>query len=288
MSETTLLNIVFAVQILLLTVVFPLRVLNHIRDVFVQYPPEAYPKLYPRSIESYRRTGKVFRTICTVVFLIGLYILASNMGLVPGPEFILWLATIYFLLQCIPFVYLEKMALQEWKLMRQSKFGRTRKAQLAPRRVLDFIPLPMLLMWFVTNLGFFLFTFYVKTLNLEWFGGVVNLVLMAFMNLLFAAILAWNIFGEKKNPHQDFEDRRRQIRTVASILIFINVAAEIFTMTNVSLKIYDLASYQIVALTVYHIVIGVFGFRSYMFKDSNFEVYKENPGSDCGVPMGVH
>lgn len=276
MSEAILFNWVFGAQILLLSLYFPLRVLRHAASIYENYPPETYPKLYPRSMGGYKRMGQIFKSLCVMALVLGGVMLYASINELVSLKALTLLATAYFLFQAAPFVYLEMGMFKEWKLMRESQNGRRRKAELAPRRFMDFLPKGMLVIWAVCNVGFFVFMFYIKQFNYPWFGGYANIAAMTFMNLFFAFILGWNIYGQKKNPHQDFNDRRKQIRGVAMVLIFINVAAEIFVAISVSLSALDMRSYQIVVLTLYHIAIGMMGFRSYLCGPENYDVYRDD------------
>jgi hypothetical protein len=47
-------------------------------------------------------------------------------------------------------------------------------------------------------------------------------------NAWFAGIILWSLYGRKQDPHQTYEDRVRQIRVVAQLLIMASILLSVF------------------------------------------------------------
>ena len=74
--------IVFLGQILLTSWYFPRLLLGRMQRVLNDYPPETYPKLYPRPVEEYKIAQWKFRMVNRVVLGLGFVILFAVMFLI--------------------------------------------------------------------------------------------------------------------------------------------------------------------------------------------------------------
>ena len=48
----------------------------------------------------------------------------------------------------------------------------------------------------------------------------------------FSAIAAQQIYGKKTNPHHSVQDRNKQIKTVANVMVFSSIASTVFITIN--------------------------------------------------------
>ena len=92
-----------------------------------------------------------------------------------------------------------------------------------------------------------------------------------------AAIIAWNLYGKKRDPHQAHEDRMSQTRLVATQLIYISIAATIFVAVSIALSAFDLHHLKQFATSLYLQLIAVMSLQTMRIDHINFEVYKADP-----------
>ena len=160
----------------------------------------------------------------------------------------------------------------------RAKDGRTtRRAELRPRRLLDFISPAAVGMATITYVGFVVLVVYIRQFGFSWFGGYWNIVGITVMNLFFAGIILRNMYGKKLDPHQAYEDRRKQIGVIGNMLVFISIVGTLFLALNLVLAALEWRDLQPAVQSLYFQLIGVLGFQAYRIEYSDFEVYKEEP-----------
>ena len=276
MSDYILFYVVFLSQILLISFYYPGKIHKRMRYVFDTYPPSTYPKLYPKPIGYYERGRRNYRNVNLLILLVGLSILAALSANSHDSDLHNAIAMGYFLVQMFPVMLLDLSSLKEFKLMRNVNTRTTRKAQLQPRRFFDFVSPALIGFAASTYIAFILLIVYINQFGFEWFGGYWNIVAVTLMNLFFAGILLWHMYGKKLNPHQAYEDRIRQIKTVAKIMIFTSIAATVFGVLSISLSALDVRHLLPIFLSMYFQLLAVIGFQAYRIDHMNFEVYKED------------
>ena len=272
MPEHTLFHVVFLSQILLVSFVLPRRILARMSYVFSTYPPETYPKLYPRPIEHYGRARRTYGTMNLVVLAAGLALLAVLLGYQRSGRWDHVIAMWFFLAQMIPVMVLDVSALRESRLMRN--LSTTRKAGLQPRRVSDFISPALVGLAAGAYLAFVALVVYVRQFDFPWFGGYLNIVFITIGNLFLAAVAVRHIYGRKLNPHQAMEDRLKAITTVAHMCVFVSIAATLFIGLNIALAAFDQRALQPAAQSLFFQLLALISFRIYLVQYSNFDVYK--------------
>ena len=247
------------------------------RYAFETYPPSTYPKLYPKPIEYYEKARRNYRILNLFILLAGLLILAVLLGYSRSGEWDHVIAMWYFLVQFFPVMLLDLSTLKEFKLMRNANSRTTRKAELHPRRLFDFISPTIISMAIITYVGFVLLILYIRQFEFPWFGGYWNIVGVTAINLCFAGIILRYMYGIKLNPHHAYEDRIRHIETIVKVLVFTSIAATMFIAINVVLAALDLRNLQPIAQSLYFQLLAVICFQAYRIDYTNFEVYKEDP-----------
>ena len=97
------------------------------------------------------------------------------------------------------------------------------------------------------------------------------------MNLLFAGIVLWNMYGKKQNPHQSYEDRKKQIEAILKSFVFISIAATVFVMISVVLSALEIRHLMPIAMSLYLQIVALACIPSYVIDYRNFDVYREGP-----------
>ena len=97
------------------------------------------------------------------------------------------------------------------------------------------------------------------------------------MNLLFAGIVLWNMYGKKQNPHQSYEDRNKQIKSILKSFLFISILATVFVLISVVLSALEMRHFMPIAMSLYLQTIALACIQSYVIDYTNFDVYREDP-----------
>lgn len=280
---------VFLSQIFLISYYFPMKIRSRILYVIKNYPPKEYPKLYPKPYDFYAEKAaksslSTYRNINLFIAAIGLGILvwALASGYSPHPlggdEIFVML---YLLLQVAPILYAEIRTFKLYWGMREANVGGSRKAELNPRNLFDFISPAFVALAVLLYAGFIVFYLYDKGFTAPWEWEVyVTLAAITGMNLLFAGMIAKHLVGKKLNPHQAHKDRLRQIETIVKIGIFASIAASVFLILTSLVDKYELEVFDPVLTSLYFQIITFFGlgleFRTVKIETVDFSVYKED------------
>jgi hypothetical protein len=268
---------VFLSQILIISFYFPRKLLRQMRWVVNTYPPSTHPLLYTKPIEMYENARRRYRNLNGFLLIIGLLILGALMRIDHDNDLHNAIAMGYFFAQMIPVILLDFSSLSEFKRMRSANTKTTRKADLRPRRLTDFISRPLLSAAVITYVAFIALIVYIDQFNYDWFGGYVNLAGISLVNALFAGISYWHTVGKKLNPHESADDRATRIATVAKIMALTSIAATVFVSITIALSMFEVRYLLSVALSVYFQLLAIVGFQAYRIKYQDFDVYKENP-----------
>lgn len=247
------------------------------RYVCDTYPPSAYPKLYPKPIEFYERSQRKYRNTNSVILFAGLMILVALLANPHDGDVHNAIAMGYFVAQMLPVMLLDLWSLKEFKLMRNSKSRTTRKADLHRRRVFDFVSPTLFGIAVFTYIAFLFLVIYLNQFGYDWFGGYWNIFGMTIMNIFFAIVLLWHIYGKKLNPHQSYDDRMSQTKTIAKIMLYTSIVATVFIAVSISLSALEVRHLLPIFLSMYFQLLAIIGFQAYRIDHTNFEVYKEEP-----------
>lgn len=279
--------IAFLGQIFVISWYFPEKVLKRMRYVIDTYPPEQYPKLYPKSVERYRTGQRVYRAVNRVVVLIGFAILFSIIFLVDHSTFTddgyiseMW-PLLYGIIQFLPALGLEISEFGQMKQMRKAVVTSTRKADLRPRRLFEHVS-PQLLAFAVA--AYFIavvFDLYAHDFNVGLgHDTVTRALVLAATNIMLASLGAWLLYGRKLNPHIAYEDRSRHISASLASFLYCSIAMSAFFLVTAADDVYDMDYLDATLLSVYFTTIVILSLghllRSQPLEDMNFDVYKEN------------
>lgn len=264
MIEVYLFLAVFPVQILAMSVLYPVRLTRLIRAGLAKLPAERLADLYPGVDvgQAHERFLTRYRAANTIVAVLGLLLLASfvryrrdpawDEGIVGG------LITAYFFLQFLPIVLIVWFTARFNKVHRRSPPGGKRKAILQRRGLFDFVsPLTVAL----AVLSFFLFaafSFYVAQDPFPGFAGpFVNIGLVLLMYVLLGAVLYWVIYGRRSDPLQTHADRMRMIGFVVNCYAWMCIVIPIFLSLSFARKQLDLENWGPLAGSLSFVILGL-------------------------------
>ncbi len=283
---STLFYLMSLSQIFLISSYLPKKMLARMTFVLETYPPEVYPKLYPNPIETYRIGLWAFKAINQLIFLLGFIVLFVMTTVVDHSTFAddgfiseAWPAG-YGMIQFIPILLLEFFGLKQFKLMREVNSEKYRKAELRPRRFLDFVSPAV---FGLTLLFYFTAVFldlHLHDFILRWDHDTLQRISwMTFGNVFMAAAGIWNLHGRKLDPHQDLGDRTNQIAAHLRSSLYVSMAASAFFMTAAADDVFDLDFLDATLMSLYFQVVVLVSIghllRSLKLEDINFDVYKK-------------
>lgn len=285
MPENILLHVVFLSQVLFISFYVPRKMLSRLRYVVETYPPSDYPKLYPVSIDTVEKGMGSFRVLNFIILLVGFGLVFLGVY-PPSEEMLNWrgqsVFTIYFFLQTTPFVLAELAGFKYFELMRKANSRSTRKADLHPRSLFNFISPAFIGIAIFTYIAFILLVLYLRQNPYPGFGGYSNVFVVTGMNLVIAVIMIKTLYGKKRDPYQANEDRLWQIELTVKFLVFISIAGTTFMAITVILPALDSRNLTDMFMSLHFQSITAASFRALLFKSSrlddiNFEVYKKEP-----------
>ena len=279
--------IVFLGQILLTSWYFPRRLLARMQRVLTNYPPETYPKLYPRPVEEYRIAQWKFRMVNRFILGLGFATLFAVMFVIDHSTFAddgyisEFFPAAYGMIQFLPLMALEFSEFGHIKLMRKANASTVRKAELTRRGLFDFVS-PTL---FAVTLAFFAgaiwFDLWVHNYEFAWGHDTMErAVVLTVTNLFLVAVGAFTLLTRTRDPHQSSADRLRKVSASLSSLLFCSMALSVFFVTAAADDMFDIDFLDAIIMSVYFqavvwISLG-YMIRSVRIEDIDFEVYRND------------
>jgi len=262
---------------------FPKKILLRVRKVLDNYPPSKYPKLYNKSADYYEFGATIYKVANNIILVIG-FILIIAIGywdFYSDEALEAVFSFFYFMLQMIPIIMMEISGYSYFKKMRKENKQSKRKALIRPRHLFDFVSKKMVFLALTTNIGAVLFIYYLD--HFQAFVGsdtfVIGITLL-FSNILFAAIIRFNINGQKQDPYQSTDDRTKQITVTIKTIVGISIVASVFIIVNQAMDHFQLDALRTISLSIYLQLIAWLSIgniiRSLRIEDINFDVYRKD------------
>lgn len=265
----------------------PRIILARVDRLRTEYPPERYPRLYPRSIESYDAGRTLFQWSSRVVFALGFVLLYCAFA-VDGGSFAddgriseFWPA-LYGVIQFLPLLVIELLGFRQFRLMRQANNDTTRKAELRRRRLREYLSPGLLALALALLAGVIGFELLAHDFSAALSSRAVQKALVIVVsNLALVAVGLCQLYGRKLNPYQAGKDRVRQIRAQLTSLLLLSCALSVFFIWQSAGDALNLHDLDAPAMSLYfQMIVALFiGFmlHSVRFEDIDFEVYAGKP-----------
>lgn len=284
MTNITLFYVVFVAQIVLLSVIFPGKILQRMGIIQKKYPKSTHPKLYPKSANFYKKSSTLFGIFNGLIFILGWVIVyyIYDGSLVGEKGINSMLPWAYFMIQMIPMWVLEIFGFRMSKLMKQEDRRTQKSAKLAPRNLFQYISPALFTAVIIAYLGFVIFAFYLEGFKFE-LGSKAFTVSMVLMlgYVFFFSMIAWLIRGKKTDPYQSDSDRIKTVSLVIKTYCFTMIACAFFLGFSVAVGSFNLKLFMPSAMSFFLQFIAVFstGFmlQKNRLEDINFDVYKTDP-----------
>ena len=275
MNIDLLLYIALFSQIMFLSYYYPRRMLIRIHTIFKNYPPNDFPKLYPESIDKYKKSAKRYQVMNHLIIVLGFSLI---LWFYVTPRTGKWDQAIvfwYFMIQFIPNLGIELWSMKYHKAMRLLNQDAQKEAVLQPRRLTDFISREFLAIVFVIYVIFVGYVAYLDQFDYPWFGGYLNVLIISGTYLFFGFIIYRAMYGKVKNPHQSYEDRKIDIQILIRQLLSIMIAVTIYAMVQISLKAFGIEDFKAITISLYFHVLVFLSMQWPRLDFINFDVYKD-------------
>jgi len=279
MNEYTLFYITFALQVAILSIYFPVKIMAKIRSMLEAHPPEQYPKLYPLSEDTYVKSQRRFEVFNILVVVLGLAVILwiefyskRSVGNILDE-----ISIFFFLVQLVPMALLELSEKSNYKIMRAINKTKKKVAALKPRSIFDFASKSL----FAFTLGLMLASFIIDFIlngTSGWEEALQRTITIIITNLLLFILMWCNVYSKKLNPHQDDADRLNHISIAVKSLLYISMGMSVYLIVKQVTKQDNLDFIQPALSSLYCLAIGVMciGTRinSFNANNENFEVYR--------------
>jgi len=285
--SNNLFYIAFLSQIFLMSYYFPNKLLARMRHVLATYPPQTYPRLYPRPIEHYKMAHLAFKYVSRFILLLGLLILFAIMFWVDHSTFAadgfiseVWPAA-YGMLQFLPLMAIEFSEFSHFKQMRKANSVSKRSAYLRRRDLTDLVSPRLLAATVMLFAGAIIFDLYVHDFAVSWGHDTIQRALvMTATNGLLASVGAWSLYGRKLDPHQSAEDRIQRISVTLKSSLYISMALSVFIAMTAADDMYNMDFIDALIVSVYFQVVSLLslGYTLSNIKpdEIDFDVYRND------------
>jgi hypothetical protein len=254
----------FAIQIVVASVLYPAWLIRHVRARVESFPAERFAELFPgvdRS-RSAERFATRYRALNTGVALLGLLVLGWLFGYLRRPDWregpVQALATGYFLVQYSPLV-LVAIGNRYRKVLAQSLAEGKRRALLQRRGLFDFVS-PFTVICAV--LSYFIFAalvIYIRQSPFPGFGGFINIGIITLLYAFNAFVAYRSLYGRKRNPLVPHADRVRAIGAVVKSVTYACIAVTVYASLNLTLSLLDLRRWELFGLSFFFVICTLLG-----------------------------
>jgi hypothetical protein len=264
MIEVYLFLAVFPLQILAMSVLYPVRVTRLVRATLANVSAERLAELYPEVDvgHAHERFLAQYRTGNTAVTVLGLALLGWFISYMQQPD---WdagavgaMLTGYFLVQNSPIVLLAWFTTRFNKVHRRSSPTGKRKAILQRRGLFDFVSPLTVALAVLSLLLFAAFNFYIAQGPFPGYAGpFVNIGIVTLMYALGALAIYWLLYGRKIDPLQTHADRMRMISGVANCYVWMCVLLPLLLSLSFARKLLDLPTWGPLAGSLSFLILAL-------------------------------
>ena len=278
MTEHQLFYFVFLIQVLVISYFLPRQVLRRMRHVVRAYPPTEYPRLYPVSLSRVEAAQRSYRNLNLLALIVGLALVGAGF-LMPTEDMLGWdtlsVMTLYLMLQLSPLVIATRPGFIYFNSQRPKDTRTIRTAELAPRRISDFVPPLIVASTVGLYVAFVFFILAVKQFDFPWFGGYLNIAGITFINLMCVAGIVHGLRARNCDPYQASADRHRKTGFTIRVAVLTSIAATLSVSLSIVLAILELRSFIPVSKSLYFMLLALVCFRQFRIDGVNFDVYRE-------------
>jgi hypothetical protein len=267
MIEVYLFLAVFPVQILGMSVLYPLRLSRVIRTGLKNIPAERLAEFYPGVDVSgaHDRFLTRYRMANTIVAVLGLLLWSWFISYMNQPGWdagrVGGMILAYFMLQQVPTILLAWFTVRFNKVHRRWPLSGKRKASLQRRGLFDYVSPLLVVIAILSNSLFAAFMFYVARDPFPGFAGpIVNIVLVTLTLVLAGFGMYWA--GRKRDPLQSHADHLRKVSMLANVYVWMCILMPQFVSMAIARQLWDLKTWGPFSGSIAFLLIGLLSLRS--------------------------
>jgi hypothetical protein len=268
MIEVYLFLAVFPVQILGMSVLYPVLFTLDIRTGLKNIPAEFLAKLYPGVDvgQVHERFLARYRAVNTVIAVLGLLLLGWFISYMRRPDWdegaVGGMVAAYCLLQYSPFILIAWFTSRFNKVHRPLLPGAKRKAVLQRRGLFDFISPFTVLLAILANLLFVAFMFYVARHPFPGFAGPFVYIGIASLGyIIVGSSVMYVLYGRKRNPLQTHAYRMRMISIAVNANAWLFILVPIFLSLSIAPNLLHLETWGPFVGTAVFLILTLFNLR---------------------------
>jgi hypothetical protein len=278
----------FAVQVLVVSVLYPAWLIRYMRMQATTIPAERLAQLYPGIDFDVARERFLtrYRALSAGIAVLGLLLWSWLFSDMRRPDWhegsVEILITLYFLAaQMLPVGLVAWLGVRFNRDLTRSLPEGKRKAVLQRRGLFDFVS-PFVVV--VAVLGYFLFAGFVIYLRQHPFAGFAGLVNIGAITLVYAvnALCVYTmLYGKKPNPFEPHADRVHTIGRVVKGSVYSCIVVVVYLSLNFSLRLLHLEKWEPFALSVF-LLLGT------LLASMGFTAPLRKPVADGPGPASLH
>ncbi|MDN4502760.1 hypothetical protein QX776_10110 [Alteromonadaceae bacterium BrNp21-10] len=279
MPDNILFYLLFSTQLILLSYYYPSKIIKRIRLVHQLCPRETHPRLYSQANVNYDKGLQKYRLANAIILVLGVVLMffvgywdSQSVGKT-GEAF-----PIFFgLFQFMPFFFMEFLGFKELRNMRNNDQRKIKKADLKPRLFSQYAPMNLVGLTIASYLLCIGFELYIA--DSVWQMKTLTIIItLTLCNLLYMGIIFWHLHGNKLDPYQSSDDRRRQTKIIIKSLLITSIATSVYFTGTAALQHFQLERFEITLNCFYMLIIAVVGvgflLKEIRVEEINFDVYK--------------
>jgi hypothetical protein len=257
--------VMFAAQILVMSVLLPGRLIKRVRALATSFPVERLAQAYP-GVDHAKQLDRYlarFRALTLSVAALGLLPLLWFFNYTQRPDWddgpVEALGTAYFLMQALPLFIAAWLSVRVKKTVLQNSSPETKRRAALQRRGLFHFVSPFVV--FLALVAYFLFAAFAFYLDRHPFpgyaGALVNIGGITLVYASQAAAVFWMLYGKKINRLETDADSVRRIGRGVKLCVCLCIASVTFTSLNFALVLRDLQRWEPFAHSLFLVLVAV-------------------------------
>lgn len=269
MIEVYSFAVMFLVQILVMSVLYPFRLSRLIQTGLERIPADRLAEHYPGVDIGRAHEGFLirYRTANTVVAVLGLLLLGWFFSYMKRPDWdegrVGGMLTGYFFLQNFPIILFAWFITRFKKLHRRSVSESRRKATLQRRGLFDFVSPSTVVLAVLSYSSFAAFMFYIARDPFPGFGGpLLNIGIVTLGYMLLGFVVYRQIYGKKADPLQTHANRMHSISVTVNSIAWTCILVPLFVSLSIARQVLDLETWGPFVGSLVFLIFGLLGFRA--------------------------
>lgn len=269
MIEVYLFLAVFPVQILAMSVLYPVAFARAVRTSLAKVPAERLAEFYPGVDvgHAHERFLMGYRVANVAVVVLGLALLGWFNSYMQQPAWdegrVRGILTAYFMLQYLPIAVTAWFTVRFEKVHRRPPPETKRKAVLQRRGPFDFVSPIVVLLAVLSYFLFVAFNFYVARHPFPGYAGpFVNIAIVTLMFGVLGCVMYWFLYVRKIDPLQTHADRMGMLRMLMNTYAWMGILIPLFLSLGFARKLLDLQTWDPLAGTVGFLILSFLSLRS--------------------------